>query len=289
MLDLLHLLLYLKSKAFQVQKDKTWDINKEWNNRVKSTPNKQFLQMVDQTVEQGQTFKSADLAANMIASGCYEKLGLRSNHVIAIIMPSSCEYVLLWLGLMKLGATSALINTNLIGKPLLHAIETAVIDNENGKKFVIVSERYLGIIEKDEFVRNGLAKAGVKVLPYYHATGSKQADTFDQVINSGTDLKWDKPIVSESSGWSRNLFYIYTSGTTGLPKASKINHLRFLSAGSMLKIMSHCSSTDKIYCALPLYHSAGGMVGVSACILSGGTLIIREKFSVTNLAKDIIR
>ena len=58
------------------------------------------------------------------------------------------------------------------------------------------------------------------------------------------------------------LFYIYTSGTTGNPKASVIKHVRFYTAGLGFSRMFQFTKEDRIYCALPLYHSAGGMVGV---------------------------
>ena len=55
----------------------------------------------------------------------------------------------------------------------------------------------------------------------------------------------------------------------------------------MLATLAHVKPRDKIYCALPLYHSAGGMIGVSTCILTGCSMVLRSKFSVSNLSKDI--
>lgn len=59
-----------------------------------------------------------------------------------------------------------------------------------------------------------------------------------------------------------HLLYIYTSGTTGNPKASIISSLRFLAAGGGFGETFSLKPSDRIYCALPLYHSAGGMVGI---------------------------
>ena len=68
-----------------------------------------------------------------------------------------------------------------------------------------------------------------------------------------------------------------------------MNHLRFYMGGSMLSWMCHVTSSDKIYCALPLYHSAGGMVGISSCMNSGAEIVIRDKFSVSGLSDDIVK
>lgn len=43
---------------------------------------------------------------------------------------------------------------------------------------------------------------------------------------------------------------------------------------------------DIVYNPLPLYHSAGGMVGVGELLLMGVTLAIRKKFSASNYWND---
>jgi acyl-CoA synthetase (AMP-forming)/AMP-acid ligase II len=82
--------------------------------------------------------------------------------------------------------------------------------------------------------------------------------------------------------------FIYTSGTTGLPKAAKISHLRFMTA-PLLAIMHRVQQQDRWYCALPLYHSAGGMVAVASVIHLGATLVLRRKFSATHFWSDCVR
>jgi len=83
------------------------------------------------------------------------------------------------------------------------------------------------------------------------------------------------------------LCLIYTSGTTGLPKASVVKHLRFLMAGLMFAESLGITAQDRIYCTLPLYHSAGGMVGLGLSWHSGAALVIRRRFSVQRWWPDI--
>jgi solute carrier family 27 fatty acid transporter 1/4 len=59
-----------------------------------------------------------------------------------LILENSLEYPCVWIGLSKIGCITALINTNLRAKPLLHSIKTvnakAVITSKqilSGKKF----------------------------------------------------------------------------------------------------------------------------------------------------------
>ncbi|XP_024000589.2 long-chain fatty acid transport protein 2, partial [Salvelinus sp. IW2-2015] len=79
--------------------------------------------------------------------------------------------------------------------------------------------------------------------------------------------------------------YIYTSGTTGLPKAAVITHERLYMASSMQAI-SGVASDDVIYIYLPLYHTAGFMMGLTGAIERGNTVVLRRKFSASNFWDD---
>jgi solute carrier family 27 (fatty acid transporter), member 1/4 len=53
--------------------------------------------------------------------------------------------------------------------------------------------------------------------------------------------------------------------------------------------MLQVKDNDCIYTPLPLYHTAGGMLGMGSVILFGATMAIRKKFSVTNFWTDCIK
>ncbi|GMI47372.1 hypothetical protein TrCOL_g11238 [Triparma columacea] len=278
MLDLLGLLINLKQKAKHVQKNE-WSIVSDWEARVSSTPDSTFITHVNGNTF---TFKEADILSHKVTNAALS-LSILPGEVVAILVPSCPEYVCMWIGMARICVTSGLINTNLVGKPLVHAVSTAVKDN-NGAKVLLASSEYKVAVEG---ARAELQAAGVKIVYYDHsASGSKDGSQseFDKMLSSARPTSYPQGTRS----WKKNLFYIYTSGTTGLPKASLVNHLRFYSGGSMLARLANVGSSDKIYCALPLYHSAGGMVGVSCCIITGCTMVLRSKFSVSNLSKDIV-
>ncbi|CAJ0932843.1 unnamed protein product [Ranitomeya imitator] len=79
--------------------------------------------------------------------------------------------------------------------------------------------------------------------------------------------------------------YIYTSGTTGLPKAALINQGRLLLSSS-ISTLAGISGNDVLYIPLPLYHSAGLMIGVRGCIQQGATCVLRNKFSASQFWDD---
>lgn len=63
--------------------------------------------------------------SNRVARVMQDHLGLKRGDVVCVFMPNCAEYVYTWLGMAKLGAVSALINSNLRHRPLLHCIQVA--------------------------------------------------------------------------------------------------------------------------------------------------------------------
>uniref|UniRef100_A0AAR2KL18 long-chain-fatty-acid--CoA ligase n=1 Tax=Pygocentrus nattereri TaxID=42514 RepID=A0AAR2KL18_PYGNA len=85
------------------------------------------------------------------------------------------------------------------------------------------------------------------------------------------------------------LFYIYTSGTTGLPKAAIVVHSRFYRIAAFGYYSFKLRPDDIIYTCLPLYHSAGNIMGVGQCLVHGLTVVIRRKFSASRFWDDCVR
>jgi acyl-CoA synthetase (AMP-forming)/AMP-acid ligase II len=48
-------------------------------------------------------------------------------------------------------------------------------------------------------------------------------------------------------------------------------------------------SSDRLYNALPLYHTAGGLVGTGAALVDGIPSVIRARFSASNYWTDCIK
>ena len=80
---------------------------------------------------------------------------------------------------------------------------------------------------------------------------------------------------------------IYTSGTTGLPKAAFVSHHRVMMWTHWFAGMMNAGPEDRLYNCLPMYHSVGGVVASGAVLLAGGSVVLREKFSVSGFWDDI--
>nr|XP_030725594.1 long-chain fatty acid transport protein 6 isoform X4 [Globicephala melas] len=73
--------------------------------------------------------------------------------------------------------------------------------------------------------------------------------------------------------------------TQGLPKAAVICQLQAMKSSAGLWAFG-CTSNDIIYISLPLYHSAGSLLGIGGCIELGATCVLKKKFSASQFWND---
>src|SRR5512134_826178 len=98
----------------------------------RKTPQRPFLLYRDRQ----QSYGALNARANQVAHWALSQ-GLSRGDVVALCMENRPEYIPSWAGLAKLGVTAALVNTNLTGRALAHAIETS------GARHLIVGEECL--------------------------------------------------------------------------------------------------------------------------------------------------
>jgi long-subunit acyl-CoA synthetase (AMP-forming) len=67
-----------------------------------------------------------------VANWASNVAGIKSQEVVALMMDNKPEFIFLWLGLAKVHAVTAFINTNLRGKPLIHSLSIS-----NASHFII--------------------------------------------------------------------------------------------------------------------------------------------------------
>uniref|UniRef100_A0A182JKT7 Very long-chain fatty acid transport protein n=1 Tax=Anopheles atroparvus TaxID=41427 RepID=A0A182JKT7_ANOAO len=248
-------------------------------------PNKVAFMMDDGQL----TFAEVKRLAECIAAHFYAR-GFRKGDTIALLMETRLEYPCVWLGLSKIGVVTALINSNLRKETLRHSITVA------HSKAIIVSPELAGAIAEIN------EQDGIKGLPVHlfrTGTGAEAGASSDPLPDA-EDLRLSLDSGSSSSNVDLSsipndispkdkLVYIYTSGTTGMPKAAVITNLRYTFMALGCYYMLSFRDDDIIYNSLPLYHSAGGMIGVGSVLLCGVTAAFRKKFSASNFWTDCIR
>ncbi|XP_069039355.1 long-chain fatty acid transport protein 4 [Lepisosteus oculatus] len=223
------------------------------------------------------TFRQLDEYSSRVAGLLWAR-GYRAGDVVALFMENRCQYVGLWLGMAKIGVEAALINFNLRLDALVHCV--AVSD---ARALVFGGELADAVRE----VHSSMGKT-VKMFC--------SGDWDPQKVPEGTECL--EPLLEASPphppsapqrGFVDRLFYIYTSGTTGMPKAAIVVHSRYYRMAALVYYGFRMRSDDVLYDCLPLYHSAGNIVGVGQCLLHGMTVVIRKKFSASRFWDDCVK
>jgi len=231
--------------------------------------------------DQSWTFQYLDEYSNRVASFMLRE-GFKHGDSVALLMENRPEYVGLWLGCTKLGVVPALINTNLRGVSLLHSINAAscvavIYGTELSRAVADIQSELKGSIR--------LYSSGDPE----ECEGMKSCSLDPRIAMepSGPLPDW----VQNSLNFKDKLLYIYTSGTTGLPKAAVISNSRFYFYVMGIYYINAMYNLKRLvfYNPLPLYHSAGGVVGIGLMLGCGATVVIRKKFSVRNFWKDCIK
>ncbi|CAL8118521.1 unnamed protein product [Orchesella dallaii] len=251
-----------------------------FDKQVKKHPRKVCWYFEDQVW----TFKQVQDMSYRVAN-YFREQGFKKGDKIALIMENRPEYPIMWLGLSRIGVTTALINWNLRYKSLEHCIKIV------NCKAVIYDEDLSNAIQ--EIYDCG----GLKELKLYNMESNrpegehKAHEPIPQSVNLSAELKEassDPAKCKEKIDKYDPLVYIYTSGTTGLPKAAILKHHRAIMF-SALYIFQDIRPDDVLMTPIPLYHAQGGMIGVGLAFCHGVTQVIVRKFSASGFWKQCVK
>ena len=88
---------------------------------ARKSPNRLAIVFEDKEI----TFKELDEMSNRVANLLRSTTNLQRGDTIAVFMENCPEYIVIFLGLSKIGVTAAFINHNLTGDSLAHCIRIA--------------------------------------------------------------------------------------------------------------------------------------------------------------------
>ncbi len=225
------------------------------------------------------SYREFNATANRVAHHA-ESLGLMPGDVVALLMENRPEYLATWAGFSKVGVTTALINTNLSGPTLAHALDAA-----DTRRIIVGAECLEAWQSLDPELRDNLDTWVWRDPATTTGTLTEGVGDLDTAL-AGQPTTNPDPVARAEVRFGDTHVLIYTSGTTGLPKAAKMSHLRFTTTGVGARIAGF-DADDVMYCALPLYHSAGGAMATMCALHAGGTLALRRRFSASAFWDDV--
>lgn len=224
------------------------------------------------------TWTQVNAEANRVAAFATES-GLHAGDCVAICTENCPEMLFLIAGLNKCGVISSVINPQLTGSPLVHALR------QSGAKLVISEPATVSAVQdacKDAFDAP---------TPVY-LVGVGLRDVLAQsvpVLDSALPARAGNPPQTAGQRGRDVMMYLFTSGTTGLPKAAIIRNRRFVAAANgVAGVLMQADDSDVIYLTLPLYHATGAIAGWGVSLASGAALAMRRRFSATHFWDDCV-
>lgn len=227
---------------------------------AKARPDHLFLRYVaeneadDVTI----TYREADRMASRFAAALRAR-GVGRGDRVAILLPNMPNWLLWHFANQKIGATTCTLNPDLLPDDLAGLIGIA------GAGIVVTSRALASLAEK-------IAAAGAKVLFLDQDSGGElgATDRAPDVGHVGRD-----PAISADA----NLSIVFTSGTTGARSKAVLmpvgNVVRFAGA---YKDMLGLDGDDRLMMVTPLYHAAALHWTTGMAVLSGGSLILADRF-----------
>lgn len=228
------------------------------------------------------TYAAVNALINRAAHALHAQ-GVSCGDVVALAVENRPEFFFLWLGLAKLGATVAFLNTNVSGAPLAHALEST------GARHVLIGEECLASFASIEPATDAVwwivPDPG---MPAGSLSAALHATVLDirtpRLPEHNPPAEWRAGTVGETPA-----IYIFTSGTTGLPKAAVLSHARWLITGDVMQVTMDVTPDDVFYCFLPLYHGAASLSAGATAWAAGASIVLRRKFSKREFWHDVRR
>jgi acyl-CoA synthetase (AMP-forming)/AMP-acid ligase II len=262
--------------ALLFRPESTRTIAVQLEEHAEKTPDAVFLRFEQELF----TYAQANALINRHAHA-YRGLGVSRGKTIALVMDNRPSFLWHLFGLHKIGGVPSLVNTNLSGNTLAHALRAC-------EPFAIVAggEVWPTVREVVEPLRAALGAGADGVWADFEraSQGDPSARDFAQLLLA---VPATNPDVTLRPPLGDLAAYIYTSGTTGLPKAALVPHHRTYRAGAVWSgIALRYARGDVMYCCLPLYHSNAMLLALGSVVTAGATLALARKFSRTRFWQD---
>lgn len=197
--------------------------------------------------------------------------GVGAGNRCAILSDNDARWVAAYLGVLRLGAVAAPLDTAYKAKQI------AALLRNCQPNVLFTSPRFLAAVE--EGVR--LAGESCEIVLLYG--GEQEHNTFDAILAAqpSRDLppcpaQRDDPAV-----------ILYSSGTTGDPKGVVLTHANLIAESEAVFQVVHIDERDGILGVLPLFHALAQMANLLLPFARGARVVYLESLNTTELLRAL--
>ncbi|RYM06725.1 AMP-dependent synthetase [Sporolactobacillus sp. THM7-7] len=207
------------------------------------------------------------------AAGFY-KMGIRRGDKVALQMPNTLDYVISIFAASRIGAASVLLQVDLGRQALIDSLK------QSEAKVWVTVDSYRGqpLWKNALEIRKSLPDLKEVVVQGDVSRVPDDVPTFPALRDSGEKLPEDV-IRANAPGPLDAFLIVFTSGTTGSPKGVVHYHANYLWAARAYAKNFGYEQGDAVLDVAPIAHQTGMLAGVMMTIVTGGRLILLDRFS----------
>lgn len=263
--------LYYLEKMLHTSKKKHYSWGVFFEEQVTLYPNKIALKGIEEF-----TYSEVNASANQLARYLSQR-GVQQGSVVPCLMQNCATQVIVFIALVKLGATASMIPTSMRGSALREAVHSSPFP------LMILCDDFREILPTLD-----LDSDKVLTVPSLW----KAANKGDDFPYMGELCSYSKENLPATNRIESNAIaaYIFTSGTTGKgAKAALVQHARLVrSAFWFGKVVQHTTPEDTFYSPLPFYHSSSLVMGWPAAVAGGAAYVMEDAFSVSSFWDKVV-
>lgn len=204
------------------------------------------------------TWSVFDEKANRFANLLVSR-GVKKGDKVAILLMNCLEYLPIFFGVLKSGATVVPLNFRYTAEEIEYCVDLADVD------ILVFGPQFTGRVEQIE------PRVSKNRLLFY--VGS-DCPTFAESYNELTaNMPSSDPFVPVTEYEDAAIYF--SSGTTGFPKAILHNHESLTQAAQMEQKHHGQTHDDVFLCIPPLYHTGAAMHWLGSLICGGKGVLLR--------------
>ena len=248
-----------------------WSLPRVLEQQAELHGDRPFLQWTD--AQPALSFSEVNRAANRLAHGLAAR-GVAKGEKVAIFLPNSLEYILLWFAINKLGAAEVTIGDAFKGEFLVHQVVTS------GARLMVTTP---GLARQIAGLEHRLPQLHRLVLLADAAEGDAAAPTFARIIT--------EPFAELINSLDDNLAInidprdlaavLFTSGTTGPAKAVMMPHSQIYFTAEEAAQVLRLGESDVVMTAFPFFHANAQLLSIYAAMIVGIRCVLYRKFSAS--------
>lgn len=236
------------------------DISQCLEDIAKKFPHKEAITDLDKSYTWKQVNSLTEFAARQLS----EK-GIRKGTYVALWMNNSVSWIVLYLGLQRIGAVTVLLNTAYKWRELETALSNCDVE------YIFYSKNF-----KDSDHERTIQCLNIDKLPCFKEAYLVPDEPIEMMNN---EYKFNGNIRAAENDAQAVCSILFTSGTTGVARGAMLTHSNIVNNSKAIVERLGWTKDDKICLSVPMYHCFGITVGILGALHTGASLHIMRRFS----------